>query len=155
MASFHRQSLTSSSSVTEQVTAPSICITEQDMERLRTVVERHQDGRLAPISELLELELDRAIVVTQRAIPPDVVTMRARVLFEDLETGRRREVVLAYPEEADPSASKVSVLAPVGVAVLGLSVGDVIEWPLPHGRRARLRIVDVPYQPESAGDFHL
>jgi regulator of nucleoside diphosphate kinase len=88
-------------------------------------------------------------------MPADVVTMRARVTVEDTVNGRRRELVLVYPEEADASASKISVLAPVGVAILGLRVGDTVEWPLPNGRTTHLRIVEIPYQPEAAGDLHL
>ncbi|HZI11896.1 MAG TPA: nucleoside diphosphate kinase regulator [Myxococcus sp.] len=137
-------------------TPPALRITAQDMERLRAVVERALETRSrAAAAELLELELDRAVVVPQERMAPDVVTMRSRILFEDVETGRRREATLVYPEEADMAQSKVSVLAPVGLAVLGLKVGDVIEWPLPNERRARLRIVELLYQPELAGDFHL
>lgn len=136
-------------------TSPALRITAEDMERLRPVVERYLEGSRASAAEQLELELDRAVVVPQREIPPDVVTMRSRILFEDVETGRRREATLVYPDEADMEQSRVSILAPVGLALLGLRVGDTIEWPLPQARRARLRIMEVLYQPEAAGDFHL
>lgn len=136
-------------------TPPALRITAQDMARLRAVVELHLEGSRAAAAEQLELELDRAVVVPQERVSPDVVTMRSRILFEDVETGRRREATLVYPEEADMEQSKVSVLAPVGLAVLGLRVGDLIEWPLPNERRARLRIVELLYQPELAGHFHL
>jgi regulator of nucleoside diphosphate kinase len=135
--------------------APAVRVTAEDMARLRAIVERHLEGSRAAAAELLELELDRAVVVPQDQLPPDVVTMRSRILFEDLETGRRREATLAYPDEANIDQSLISILAPVGQAVLGLKVGDVIEWPLPKARLARLRIVEVLYQPEAAGDFHL
>ncbi len=135
--------------------APAVRITAEDMARLRAVVERHLEGSRAAAAEQLELELDRAAVVPQDQIPPDVVTMRSRILFEDLETGRRREATLVYPDEANIDQSMISILAPVGQAVLGLKVGDVIEWPLPNARLARLRIMEVLYQPEAAGDFHL
>ncbi|KFE64356.1 nucleoside diphosphate kinase regulator [Hyalangium minutum] len=136
-------------------TSPALRITAEDMAKLRTVVERYLEGSRASAAEQLELELDRAVVVSQREIPPDVVTMRSRILFEDVETGRRREATLVYPEEADMEQSRVSILAPVGLALLGLRVDDTIEWPLPQARRARLRIMEVLYQPEAAGDFHL
>jgi regulator of nucleoside diphosphate kinase len=135
--------------------APAVRVTAEDMARLRAVVERHLEGSRAAAAEQLELELDRAVVVPQDQIPPDVVTMRSRIFFEDLETGRRREATLVYPDEVDIDQSKISILAPVGLAVLGLKAGDVIEWPLPNGRLARLRIMEVLYQPEAAGDFHL
>lgn len=135
--------------------APAVRVTAEDMARLRAVVERYLEGSRAAAAEQLELELDRAVVVPQDQIPPDVVTMRSRILFEDLETGRSREATLVYPDEANIDQSMVSILAPVGQAVLGLKVGDVIEWPLPNARLARLRIIEVLYQPEAAGDFHL
>lgn len=135
--------------------APAVRVTAEDMERLRAIVERHLEGSRSAAAEQLELELDRAMVVPQDQIPPDVVTMRSRILFEDLETGRRREATLVYPDEANMEQSMISILAPVGQAVLGLKVGDVIEWPLPNARLARLRIMEVLYQPEAAGDFHL
>lgn len=134
---------------------PSLHVTAEDMARLRTVVERYLEGSRAAAAEQLELELDRAVVVPQNEIPSDVVTMRSRILFEDLETGRLREATLAYPDEANIDEARISILAPVGLAVLGLRVSDVIEWPLPQARVARLRIREVLYQPEAAGDFHL
>jgi regulator of nucleoside diphosphate kinase len=73
----------------------------------------------------------------------------------DEETGRQWEMMLVYPDEADPGSSKISILAPVGVAVLGLKVGDRIEWPLPNGRSALLHVLELLYQPEAAGDLHL
>jgi regulator of nucleoside diphosphate kinase len=136
-------------------TAPAVRITAVDMARLQAVVERHLEGSRAAAAEQLELELDRALVTPQDQIPPDVVTMRSRIHFEDLETGRRREATLVYPEEANIDQSMISILAPVGLAVLGLKVGDIIEWPLPNARLARLRILEVLYQPEAAGHFHL
>lgn len=136
-------------------TLPALHITTEDMERLRTIVERALESSRAAAAEQLELELDRAVVVPQEQVPPDVVTMRSRFHFEDVETGRRREATLVYPEEASMDQSRVSILAPVGLALLGLKVGDMIEWPLPNARLARLRILEVLYQPEAAGDFHL
>jgi regulator of nucleoside diphosphate kinase len=134
---------------------PAVQITPEDMSRLRNIVERYLEGSRAVAAEQLELELDRASITAQTQLPPDVVTMRSRILFEDVETGRQREATLVYPDEADIAQSKVSILAPVGLAVLGLRVGDTIEWPLPNERLATLRIVKVLYQPEAAGDFHL
>ncbi|WP_225412318.1 nucleoside diphosphate kinase regulator [Stigmatella hybrida] len=136
-------------------TVPALKITTEDMTRLRGVVERHLEGSKAAAAEQLELELDRAQLVRPEQIPPDIVTMRSRILFEDLDTGRRREASLVYPEEANMEQSRVSILAPVGLALLGLRVGDIIEWPLPNERLGKLRILEVLYQPEAAGDFHL
>ena len=129
-----------------------ILITSQDMQRLQRLVDVHARGRNAQVLEDLDEELARAVVVSQEEIPPDVVTMNSRVVFEDERTGRRREVSLVYPHQAD-SVDKVSVFAPVGAALLGLSVGQSIDWPLPENRNVRLRIVSVIYQPEAAGDL--
>ena len=116
-----------------------LIITESDFRLLRM---------LKPHDEL-QRELERAIVVSSEAVPRDVVTMNSRALYVDETTGERRLVQLVYPEEADAGASKVSVLAPVGAALLGLSVGQAIEWDFPDGSRRRLRVEDVSYQPES------
>lgn len=132
-----------------------IAVTHEDLARLRAVVERHLPGPQAAAAEMLEHELDRAVVLPQGQIPADIVTMRSKVVFEQPETGKRREAVLVYPEETDLARGRISVLAPVGMALLGLSKGDSVTWPLPDGGSATLRIVSVLYQPEAAGDFEL
>ena len=104
---------------------------------------------------MLEAELDRAQVVERREVAADIVTMRSKVVFEDVETGKQQEAVLVYPEEADLSRSRISVLAPVGMALLGVSRGQSISWPLPGARTRTLRVVSILYQPEAAGDLHL
>lgn len=134
---------------------PELFITEQDMKRLRDVVESYSSGNLADAAESLECELDRAHVVVQDQVPPDVVTMRSRVVCEDLTTSKRREITIVYPTEADVEGNKVSILAPMGMALLGLRVGDTIKWALPHGRTTRLKVVDVRFQPEASGAFEL
>lgn len=102
--------------------------------------------------DALENELARAIVVPPEQIPKDVVTMNSRVVFEDETTGERREVTLVYPAHADIGAGKISILVPVGSALLGLRIGQSIDWNLPSGQRRRYRVIAVPYQPEAAGD---
>jgi regulator of nucleoside diphosphate kinase len=123
-----------------------------DMKRLRGVVERHAGGVQDAAAEMLESELDRALVVPRNGLPRDVVTMHSRVLFEDVDTGERRELVLVYPEEADVQRSWISVLAPVGTALLGLSAGQSISWPVPGGRTRTIRVVSVVYQPRVGAD---
>lgn len=100
--------------------------------------------------EALQRELERAIVVSAEAVPRDVVTMGSRVLYVDETTGERRLVKIVYPAVADASEGRISVLAPVGAALLGLSIGQAIEWDFPDGSRRRLRVEDVSYQPESS-----
>jgi regulator of nucleoside diphosphate kinase len=132
-----------------------IFVTERDLERLTSVLRAHGAGRDMEACAALEDELGRARVVESAAIPHDVVTMNSRVRFQDVETGDETEVTLVYPKDADIGAGKVSVLAPVGSALLGLSCGESIEWPMPAGRKRHLRIVAVTYQPEAAGDLQL
>lgn len=127
--------------------APQICLTQPDMDRLLQLI-------AAPGTRFdkLESELLRAKVVPREEIPKDVVTMNSRVLFENETTGERREVTLVYPGMADIDAGKISVLVPVGTALLGLRVGQSIDWELPSGTKQRYRIIGVPYQPEAAGE---
>lgn len=127
---------------------PQIYLTQNDADRLMKLVESQPGKRL----EKLESELVRAKVVPRDKIPEDVVTMNSRVVFENETTRERREVTLVYPGSADIDAGKISILVPVGTALLGLRVGQSIDWELPGGEKQRYRIVDVPYQPEAAGE---
>ncbi|MFY2559878.1 nucleoside diphosphate kinase regulator [Corallococcus terminator] len=133
----------------------SLIVTETDLERLRQVIDHHGGGRTAELAEMLDGELSRAQVVSSETVPPSVVTMNSTVLFEDEQTGEQRQVTLVYPRDAKSDEGRISVLAPIGSALIGLSVGQSIVWPLPSGRTKRLRIVAVPYQPEAAGHYHL
>lgn len=124
-------------------------ITEPNFERLQRLVEQHAWGRHQEVVEFLEVELSRADVVPPDDVPPNVVTMNSRVLFIEEETKTQREVQLVYPQDALGGAQRVSVLAPVGAALIGLSVGDSIEFPMPGGKTRRLKILDVLSQPEA------
>lgn len=97
----------------------------------------------------LAAELKRAVVLDCRRVPPDVVTMNSRVQFEDQSTGERREVTIVYPEQAGASTALISVLAPVGTALLGLATGQSILWPFPDGAMHCLRVLKVIHQPEA------
>ena len=97
----------------------------------------------------LRAELERAIVVAPDAIPPRVVTMNSEVRYRDEHAGVSRQIRIVYPEEANFEQGKVSVLAPVGAALLGLEVGQVIDWKFPGGETRRLRVEEVLYQPET------
>lgn len=130
---------------------PSIYLTQTDLDRLNDLVEAYAAGSGGRRFDKLEDELVRAIVVPAAQIPKDVVTMNSRVVFEDETTAERRDVTLVYPGSADINAGRISILAPVGTALLGLRVGQSIDWELPSGQKRRYRIVEVPYQPEAAG----
>lgn len=134
--------------------ATKITLTSLDLSRLRSMLDT-VTNRESEAIERLEEELLRAQVVEPTQISSDVVTMNSRVEFEALDTNCKREVVLVYPRDADVAANRVSVLAPVGSALLGLRVGQTIEWPVPGNRTKRIRILRVLYQPEAAGDLSL
>ncbi len=132
--------------------APPILITEQDSTRICDAVSNAPFVHEAALGAL-ERELSRAHIVSARSVPADVVTMRSRVRFAD-DAGEQREVTLVYPSEAEADDSCVSVLSPIGSALLGLRAGQAIEWAFPEGVTKRLRVLAVLYQPEASGHFH-
>jgi len=131
---------------------PNIILSSQDLDRLEALLDSLPATAFPGKAELLT-ELDRAEVVEPQEIPPDVVTMNSTVRFA-LESGEEFCLTLVYPKDTDGSADRISVLAPVGSALLGLSAGNYIEWPRPGGGMMKVRIVEVVYQPERAGEFH-
>jgi regulator of nucleoside diphosphate kinase len=107
--------------------------------------------RMLPLNEPLRRELGRAIVVSSEAMPPDVVTMNSLVRYRDEVEGVTRTVALVYPY-AQGGPGMVSVLSPIGTALLGLSEGQTIDWDFPDGSRRRLRVEEVLHQPERIGN---
>lgn len=134
-----------------------ISLTVQDYNRLRQLLAEltRQSRGMQAGSELLEEILDLARVVHPETVPGNVVTMNSRVLFEDLATLESGTVTIVYPADADPSSGRISILSPVGAALLGESEGAELELPLPHGQTRRIRISSVLYQPEAQGDLAL
>jgi regulator of nucleoside diphosphate kinase len=132
-----------------------IYVTALDVERLRKLLDgvRLWSSRDREHLQELEAELDRARVVASRDVPGDVVTMNSEVLVKDLDSKKEMTLTLVFPSEADLEQGKISILAPIGTALLGYRVGDTIEWKVP-GRVRRLRVEKVLYQPEAAGDYH-
>lgn len=135
------------------LSAPEIIVTRSDFDRLSELLS--STSTHGDVVERLEHELDRAHIVPSEEVPGDVVTMNSRIEFEDLETGARKELTLVYPHRANIAEGRVSVLAPIGSALLGLRVGQVIEWPLPANRSKQIRVLRIVYQPEAAGDYDL
>jgi regulator of nucleoside diphosphate kinase len=129
---------------------PAILVSRLDCERIEALLEspaaEHHD------TAALRAELARAEIVEPAHMPSDVITMNSTARFV-LNDGSEREITLVYPRDADGSAGKVSILAPVGSALLGLRVGDSIRWPAPGGD-VDLRVLAIRYQPEAAGDLH-
>ncbi len=134
---------------------PPITMTRIDVERLSALVAQHATGAFAAVARQLQGEMARARVVPSERVPPDLVTMNSLVVYEDERTGERREMVLVYPRDEDPARGRISILSPTGAALIGLSVGQSIDWPMPDGRTARFKVVSIVYQPEAAGDLHL
>ena len=121
---------------------PSIVVSQHDMDRLDAMLESPQWRRHAAADALLA-ELARAEVRDAADMPAGVVGMHSRVECVDERSGDRHELTLVFPQEADVDAGKVSILAPVGSALLGLSVGQSIDWTTPEGRSLRLRVTAV------------
>lgn len=133
--------------------ATRIVVTSRDFERLDNLLASLPAGAL-PDGSALKSELDRAEVVEPEQIPPDVVTMNSTVRFKFAESGEEFRLTLVYPKDAQGEPDRVSILAPVGSALLGLAVGDEIEWPMPRGGISTVRVIKVSYQPERAGELH-
>lgn len=132
--------------------APPIVITRIDLTRLRRLL-TSAALRDSDAAEALADELERAEVVEPTQLPPDVVSMHSTVRLQEKHSGRTFELTLVYPTEV--GEGRVSVLAPIGSALLGLAVGSEIEWPLPGGQTARIEVQGLLYQPEAAGlDLH-
>ncbi len=132
---------------------PAITLSSQDLDRLEDLLEL-LPAKAFPGKAALLAELNRAEVVEPREVPPDLVTMNSTVRFVIVDTGEEFQMTLVYPKDADGSAERISVLAPLGSALLGLSVGDELEWPRPGGQVMTVRVLDVVYQPERSGEFH-
>jgi regulator of nucleoside diphosphate kinase len=94
-------------------------------------------------------ELERAEIVAPHEVPPSVITMNSRAELLDLDTNEHMEFTLVFPDEADIEEGKISVLAPLGTAMLGYGVGDEFEWTVPYGSR-RLKVIKVHFQPEAS-----
>jgi len=131
---------------------PTIIINDLDAERIDRLLEKPEFASL-PIAEALNAELDRAQMCTPETMPQDVVTMNSQVRFRDLVTGEERTRTLVYPANMTDSSTQLSVLAPVGAALIGLRIGDTIHWELPGGIATHLEVLELIWQPEAAGEY--
>ena len=129
-----------------------IFITQADMTRLQSLIESLKTSR-EDIKDL-RAELDHASIVAPVDIPPDVITMNSKAELRDLTDNEIMTYTLVFPAKANADDGMISVLAPIGTAMLGHRVGDEFEWRVPAGP-IRLRVESVLYQPEAAGHFHL
>lgn len=133
---------------------PALVISELDATRLEALLLALPDHAFAGRAALEE-ELARADIREPQAMPPNVVTMNSTVRFRMSSSSQDRCLTLVYPQDVSGAGDTVSILAPVGSALLGLAQGDEIEWPRPDGGSMRVLLEEVVYQPERAGDFHL
>lgn len=134
---------------------PNIIITKADRDRLEFLLASEFAAAISPFEYLddLRAELDRAKIVPPEDVPRNVVTMNSTVVLRDMDTKEKETYTLVFPDEADIANDRLSVLAPVGTAILGERVGEVVRWRVPQGWR-RLKVERVVYQPERAGAYH-
>jgi regulator of nucleoside diphosphate kinase len=131
---------------------PAITVSRIDLERIEALLERLPATEATRV-DALRAELDRAEVLEPTAMPDHIVTMNSTVTFVDESNGEKLTLTLVYPAAAGAPGT-VSILAPVGSALLGLSRDQQIDWPTPDGRQRRLRVLEITYQPEAAGHYH-
>jgi regulator of nucleoside diphosphate kinase len=126
-----------------------IVITHADYQRISDLIDRMRPEDRRHYRDLRH-ELERAYRVESAAVPADVVTMGSTVRLRELDNDEWWTFTLCYPQEANIGENRISVLAPVGTAILGCRVGDVVDWPVPDGS-VRIRIETVLHQPQAAG----
>ncbi|MGD9898957.1 MAG: nucleoside diphosphate kinase regulator [Calditrichaceae bacterium] len=130
-----------------------IFITESDLKGLTLLIKssKNLSPRDREFLKNLSDELERGTVVPEDQIPDNVITMNSEVCLKDMDSGEELIYKLVYPKAADISKNKISILAPIGTALIGFKIGDVIEWKVPVGTR-KLKVKKILYQPEAAGE---
>lgn len=131
-------------------------ITKFDMDRLLELIDGLRSAPKANQANLdvLEKELYRGVLVDPQNVPHDVITMNSSVSIIDADSGEKMNYTLVFPSAANITNHKLSILAPLGMALLGYRKGDVIEWQVPSGVK-KFIVDDIIYQPEASGDYHL
>ncbi len=129
----------------------SIFITEKDLLRIKYVLSFQHSKEY----ENLEIELDRAKIVSDNEIPEDLVTMNSKIRFLNIQENKEMIITIVYPSDANFAEGKVSVLASLGSAMIGLRVNQEINWLFPDGKTKTLKVLQVIYQPEANGHWHL
>ncbi|KGM06266.1 Regulator of nucleoside diphosphate kinase [Methylophaga thiooxydans] len=132
---------------------PEIVISELDLNRIEQILTTLSHSELEKVATL-EDELERADVVEPVAIPGNVVTMNSTVKFSVSSSQQTFCLTLVYPKDMTNDGKTISILAPAGSAMLGLLEGDEIEWPTPDGKPMKVKVEEILYQPERAGEFH-
>lgn len=137
------------------MTKKTIYITEFDFDRLYGIVES-ANPNIRDKEHLRQLteELEQAVVVSPEEIPGNVITMNSQFRLRDMDTEEETDYTLVFPHQADLEKNKVSIFAPIGVALIGCKVGHMVAWKTRNGQK-KFKIIKILYQPEAAGDFHL
>ncbi len=117
----------------------SITMTVTDYQQILALVQNHP----SELSLMLEDELNRAQIIQDNQLPTDVVGMNSQVYFLDQETGKESTVTLVYPQDANIHENKISILTPVGAALIGLRTGQIIQWPFPNGKAKKIQVLAV------------
>jgi regulator of nucleoside diphosphate kinase len=130
---------------------PKIIMTDKDHGRLSQLLEQKKFED----TEKLWEEISRAQIVSQNEVPKDVVTMNSLVRVKDVQSGKERDLLIVYPNQANVDLGKISILTPVGIALIGLRVGQSIDMVVPNGKTKQIQVVEVSYQPEAHGIYAL
>ena len=131
---------------------PPITISSSDLERIESVLDSSYSKRHPALDQLRD-ELDRANIVEPEDMPPGIITMNSSARCVDEMSGKEYHFTLVYPSDANVDQNRVSILSPMGSAMLGLAEGQSIDWELPGGRKLKLRVLAVTYQPEAEGEY--
>ncbi len=125
-------------------------ITEHDAEQLEHLIKIGSTMDAAHL-ETLEDELSSANVVSPKKIPPNIITMNSTVQVKDMDSGEEKTYTIVFPNRVGMVENAISILAPIGTALLGYKEGDLIEWEVPAGTR-RYKVLKILYQPERDGE---
>ncbi len=128
-----------------------IYVTKKDLQRIMHILSFQN----AEDFENLEMELERAKIISDEEVPPDLITMNSKVKFLNVQDNKEMTITIVYPSDANFIDGKVSILASLGSALIGLKVGQQIDWEFPNGKIKTLLIKEILYQPEANGDWHL
>jgi regulator of nucleoside diphosphate kinase len=133
-----------------------IYITQHDLQRLKKLLHDISDKNHPEVFSVqgLAIELNRGIVVSPKDVPENMITMNSRVLLRDVESGKEMTCWLVFPDKVDAVKNPVSILSPLGTAMIGYKVGDVFTWESPSGAK-QMEVLDILYQPERVGNFVL
>ena len=116
-----------------------IILGQDDFQNISSLVKNAQPD----IADPLEAELDRATIVANGDIPADAVSMNSKVIFKDMDTDKEATAILVYPQDVNIDENKISILSPIGSALIGLRVGQLIQWPMPNGKSKRILVMSV------------